>query len=201
MAIHQQFNGYTFTKDMTTGYYKCTKSIPGFNRKRPSLHQYTWFYYHGEIPKGYHVHHKDENKDNNDILNLELITQHKHLSDHMTPERRRRAAEQCDAIRDSTKEWHASEEGIAWHREHAMQMWEGKTAIKYTCSCCGNEFESIKSYPEGNTFCSNACKSKWRRNSGLDNEERTCTVCGKTFITSKYSKTKTCGGTCAFKSR
>lgn len=60
------------------------------------------------------------------------------------------------------------------------------------CDQCGKMFIAEKG-----RFCSNNCKSQWRRDNGLDNEVRTCKVCGKEFITSKYSKAVTCSKTCS----
>ena len=44
-------------------------------------HRVVWKRAHGPIPKGYDVHHKDEDKTNNDLTNLELLpkTEHGHL--------------------------------------------------------------------------------------------------------------------------
>ena len=49
-------------------------------------HQYVWEQHNGVIPKGYHIHHIDENKLNNDIKNLELMTESDHHKYHV-PER------------------------------------------------------------------------------------------------------------------
>ena len=57
------FNGIKFTKDDKTGYY-LNSSI----RKR--LHRYVWELHYGEIPEGYHIHHIDFDKSNNDISNF-----------------------------------------------------------------------------------------------------------------------------------
>lgn len=53
--------------------------VGGQNRH---IHRLQWVKYHGEIPDGYVVHHKDENKLNWDITNLELITRSEHLKRH-----------------------------------------------------------------------------------------------------------------------
>ena len=42
------------------------------------LHMDVWVYYNGEIPKGYDIHHIDEDKLNNNISNLELLTHSEH---------------------------------------------------------------------------------------------------------------------------
>ena len=63
-------------------YYRITSYSEGNRDKR--LHRLIWEAYHGEIPDGYVVHHKDGNKLNNDISNLELLTDsaHKKLFKH-----------------------------------------------------------------------------------------------------------------------
>lgn len=40
-----------------------------------------------------------------------------------------------------------------------------------------------------------------RRKSGIANVERQCEICGKKYITNKYSKSKTCSRICANKKR
>lgn len=42
------------------------------NGKEASLHCYLYEKEHGAIPKGYHVHHIDSNRGNNNINNLQL---------------------------------------------------------------------------------------------------------------------------------
>ena len=69
MNITQYFDGKTFTLDRTTGYYKHANIF---------MHRYVWEFYNGEIPEGYEIHHKDLNRNNNDIENLECIS----VSDH-----------------------------------------------------------------------------------------------------------------------
>lgn len=47
-------------------------------------HRYIWIKNYGEIPSGYEIHHKDENKSNNDISNLELIEGKLHRQLHLS---------------------------------------------------------------------------------------------------------------------
>lgn len=195
---HQYFNGKMFTRDESTGYYLCsTKSSNGI-RKR--MHVYVWEYYNGSVPAGYHVHHKDENKSNNDISNLELRIGTEHLSFHAKEKFKRNKGDVIDhleRIRPMTKEWHKSDAGHEWHKKHYEEM-KGKLYQKqnFKCIVCGKEFESTQVNAK---FCSNNCKSRYRIMRGIDNVEAECVVCGKKFVKNKYSKTKTCSRTCGTK--
>lgn len=103
--------------------------------------------------------------------------------------------ERLDNIRHLTKEWHGSEEGHEWHKQHYEDM-KDKLYEKHDmiCEFCGEHFKGQKNRSR---FCSNKCKSAWRRQEGLDNEERTCECCGAKFIINKYSKGRTCSRSCA----
>ena len=50
--------------------------------KNVMLHHYIWERHNGERPKGYHIHHKDGNKGNYDILNLILVSPSDHKKMH-----------------------------------------------------------------------------------------------------------------------
>lgn len=190
------FDGHKFTKDKKTGYYlKTTKP-----RKR--LHIYVWEYHNGcEVPKGYEIHHKDLNKDNNDISNLICIPSKEHKQIHsllLTDEQiASRRANMNENVRPKAIEWHKSEEGREWHKEQYKNTLEKFNAIKIKkkCEMCGGEYETVEH--GNNRFCSNKCKSRWRRASGVDNVERICEYCGKTFICNKYKPTKYCSSKCA----
>lgn len=56
--------------------------------KNVHVHKLEWTKYHGEIPKGNVIHHKDENKLNWDISNLELLSRKDHLEHHRKSHRR-----------------------------------------------------------------------------------------------------------------
>lgn len=53
-----------------------------FNGKNVHVHRLEWIKHHGEIPDGFVIHHKDENKLNWNIDNLELISRGEHLLKH-----------------------------------------------------------------------------------------------------------------------
>lgn len=69
--------------------------------------------------------------------------------------------------------------------------------LSAVCERCSKQFES----KSPGRFCSNACKSAWRRASGADNEQRQCTLCGDTFEVNRYSKVRFCSRSCASKWR
>ena len=161
------------------------------------LHHYVWEKYNGVRKKGYQIHHKDGNFANNSIENLEEITikEHQCIRHKMSEERRQKQREWCDKIRPYTKEWHKSEEGTLWHKQHAQQHNFGH--IKYgerKCQVCGKIFEAKTNHQK---FCSNVCKSKYRRLLKLDEITNRCEWCGNEFKTNKYSKARFCSRHCA----
>lgn len=183
-----------------TRYYKCG---PYFQRRGKRLHVRVWEDHYGRVPKGFHLHHKDCDRSNNEIANLELMTAHDHMVHHThTPEARMYQKEHIKTMQDLATDWHRSKEGRAWHSEHAKEQWKKKEPVKYVCSCCGKEFETTNRYsPSQNAFCSNKCRAKYRRDSGVDNIEAICEYCGKTYIKSKYSRQRFCGRECGRKHR
>lgn len=189
------FEGVRYTKSIGKDYHY--NSV-----KRKHLHQAVWEHYYGSIPSGYHIHHIDLNKDNNDISNLAMMKEYDHLKLHsslMTDERKEAMRKNlAQNARPKASEWHGSEEGIKWHKLH-YENCKAKLLEKknYICEECGDSFEAVDN--GHNRFCSNKCKSKWRRKSGADNVKKKCSICGEVFSINKYSKTKTCSRSCGSK--
>lgn len=184
------FNGKRFTKDDKTGYYLGTTKVNG---KRQRLHRYVWEYYNGEIPKGYDIHHKDHNKDNNELDNLELISKSQHSRLHcqeLTEEQKQKRKENFEKnARPKAIEWHKSQEAKEWHKKQYEISLALVKPRKLKCEYCGKEYEAM---PRRNRFCSNKCKSAWRRKSGLDDIQRKCVKCNNLFVCNKYSLRKLC---------
>lgn len=189
------YNGVTFTKDYRTGYYLSTRKI-GDRRKR--LHVFVWETENNtEVPAGFEIHHKDKDKDNNSISNLVLLTSQEHRQIHansISDETLLKLKDNIKKAQESAKVWHGSEDGKEWHKKH----WENVKdkmfeKVDLVCKHCGKHFTSYKR----SKFCSNACKSAYRRENGLDDIELTCVICGKKFKRNKYGKhPKTCCAKC-----
>lgn len=198
-----EFNGITFRR------YPDAKQrsdrvyfVPGGSyRKRGvgRLHEEVWKSAHGPIPDGCHIHHIDGDPGNNAVSNLECLTPGEHLREHWTPERAERQREHLDAIRHLAAEWHGSPEGRAWHSEHAARSILSVEPVEHTCEQCGAGY--VTRPKSINRFCSNACKSAWRRKSGVDDVDRECVVCEATFRVNKYSHAKTCSRACGWRSQ
>lgn len=194
------YNGNRFTRDKKNGYYLSSRNL--IDGKRVRLHRYIWIINNGEIPNGLDVHHKDENKDNNDITNLMLIPSSKHQKYHTNKEMlmhyEERKRKFIKYAHPAAAEWHGSEEGIAWHKEHwknSIGKYADKT-YKKTCVVCGAEYDAPLSCKNTGVYCSPKCKAKYRRDNKLDHIEKSCIVCGNKFLDSKYEDKKTCSKEC-----
>lgn len=186
----QQHFGRQFYLDKKKGYWISTDY--------PRIRAHVWVYknHHGAIEKGFHIHHKDGDKSNNDISNLEKLSSFDHLSLHSSKaENRKRSSEWCNNIRHLTKAWHASEEGKEWHRQHALNMGFGRISRVCQCENCSITYTCFKL--SNSRFCSNNCKSSWRRKSGVDNIMISCPKCNQNFLKNKYAKTRNCSRKCA----
>lgn len=150
----QKFNGES--------YYYCGTY---FQRKGKRLHRAVWEHHNGQIPKGYHIHHKDEDRRNNNIENLELVLGNDHLKHHMSKEERKEQSRRSvkKAI-ESAPAWHHSEEGRVWHSKQSKESWKSREYRTYICTYCGKEYQTKYIYSQGsNHFCHNNCKAAFRR--------------------------------------
>lgn len=170
------------------------------NGKTMYLHRYIWEQANGEIPKGIIVHHEDEDYDNNELENLIAMSTKDHARLHVdrrTPEQIEASRKNMDKARVFASKWHQSPEGRAWHKIIGKMAWDNVEYFSMNCENCGKEFQTRATH--GNTkFCSNACKSAWRRKAGLDNVQRICKRpdCGKEFTVNKYAKREYCSRKC-----
>jgi len=158
------------------------------------LHEEMYLHHHGPIPDGWHVHHVDGDPLNNAPGNLQALSPRDHIATHYTDERRDAAREHAERIRPAAVAWHGSAEGLAWHAEHGRAVWVDRESVERVCEQCGGRYETRAA--QDVRFCSNACKSAWRRASGLDDTQRPCAQCGDDFTVNRYSKQRYCGRVC-----
>lgn len=184
------YNGLKYRRDKHTGYYLNAKT-----HKR--LHVAVYENEVGVIPDGYHVHHIDFNKNNNEPSNLVALTNSEHETLHgqnLTEEKRERKRENLtENARPKASEWHSSDAGREWHTKHGKEAWANRTEAEYTCDFCGAAFKTLNRYsPTQNRFCSNKCKAAFRRASGVDDVAKICERCGHEYRANKYQQTKYC---------
>ena len=117
MAESIVFNGQRY--HLCEPYYRCIKTNTRFHRD-------VWEYYSGKkIPEGYHIHHIDGNKLNNNFDNLECVTRDEHRNKHLDVFqdiwKRPEMIEANERGREKCKIWHASEKGKEWHSQHQKE--------------------------------------------------------------------------------
>lgn len=162
--------------------------------KGKRLHVAVWEYYHGPVPEGCHIHHKNGNTIDNRLENLECLSAHEHLSKNTTDRVRRAARENIKIAQVRAKAWHSSRAGLAWHRQHGIDTMAAREPAKLVCRYCGGGFKSLR--PDAK-YCCAACKNKAHYHDGSRLVERTCVVCGKSWLVDKYAASRCCSVSCA----
>lgn len=183
----QQFAGKIYHWD---GHY--------FIRIRSRLHRVVYEWHHGRIPKGYHVHHVDEDRRNNQPGNLALMAESAHRKLHMLQPERREVSRRIMAEKalPAAREWHRSPEGRAWHRQNYLRVRDKFHAKrKRKCRNCGTVVLSHRAHQD--VYCAATCRSAFRRRSGCDDETRHCEHCKKAFRINKHEKQKCCSQSCS----
>ena len=108
------------------------------DREGVLLHREVWKAHNGPIPEGGIIHHKDENKLNFDISNLELVSSKQHVVFH------------------PRHEWNEQQrETIS---EHLKKRWANPKLRTVKCVGCGAEFESTGMRA---MFCSRVCRRRY----------------------------------------
>lgn len=157
------FNGKKY-RIMGSGRYYLSQSTHNSERRNAKgLHVAIWEFYSGKkVPKGYVIHHKDGNSLNNNYSNLECISRIEHAKKHLQEVIERTKTEKwikhLEKIRKKATEWHKSEEGLKWHRDHGDKIRKHpKTKI---CPYCGKEFETKRQGKK--KYCSKSCSNRGR---------------------------------------
>lgn len=88
-SFHEIENGKILSLNNKNGWYLSFRAVSKESKIRTlRIHVEVAKAFIGDIPKGYHVHHKDGNKQNNRVENLEIIHPSKHW--HETEEHNHR---------------------------------------------------------------------------------------------------------------
>lgn len=187
---HQRFDGVTYHKDKG-GHYRTT--VP--------IHRAHWSYYHGEVPKGYDIHHINGDKTNNDISNLLILKKSEHHSLH----RHIAIAKEYTCVCDVCGKIFSSLSPKANTRfcsAACNAQAQRKRKKNYTirkCVVCGKNFSVFKT--KTTRCCSKSCAMTLSWQTGREKiTEKICPTCNKKF-SPKRRKQIYCSRTCAAKSR
>ena len=145
------------------GYYEYRGTRSKQRKDRDNLHKAKFKHYFGEIPKGYDVHHKDGNKLNNEISNLELLSRSEHMRHHREESPIPRP--DFESMRHETNcqdcgkvvERKVVTETILC-KQCQFKKADKRRTHERSCSFCGETFRTIR----GN-FCSQRCVNLGRR--------------------------------------
>lgn len=200
LVEYTRFNGRTYRRypnaeDRTAREYFYTSREEGFFNG--ALHRHVWEQSTGrKLPKGWHVHHIDINSQNNHPDNLEAMPAAAHARLHMSLEGRiEKSIEALEKYaRPAAAAWHGTPAGSEMHSRNATESWaRNKTMYDHTCEVCSEAFQTRTRRAR---VCSPDCHTKARKDSGIDDEDRECLGCGKSFRINKYVSTQTCGPKC-----
>lgn len=140
-----------------------------FQRNGVRLHRDVWRVHYGPIPPGYHIHHRDGNRANNQIENLELKPGREHTKGHANTAEFKRAQRQrfLAHVAPKAAAWHRSPEGRRWHSKQARRTWEGWRSVTQACQVCGKTYQTYR--PDLSKYCHPKCRQKAlrRRRAGL----------------------------------
>lgn len=137
-------------------YYLCGAY---FQKNGVRLHRLIWQDGNkAEIPKGMHIHHKDGDRANNSLNNLQLITASEHArihgqnpSDKAVEARRRNAQIATEGNKRIPKKVRSETRREAWEKQ------KQKPPTEKQCGYCGEVYETY--VPHCSKFCSNRCKA------------------------------------------
>lgn len=158
--------------------------------------RWVWINHFGTIPDNMDVHHKDGDKSNNEIENLEIISRSDHLKKHW-----KEGSYDLDQRRKQLSEarlWLKTPQGKKKQAINTKNSWEKRKLSPYKKICIGCEI-SFESYQKWGKHCNSSCYAKWRRKNKIGFIEKKCWICDKVYSIEKSSKIRTCGKECGTK--
>jgi endogenous inhibitor of DNA gyrase (YacG/DUF329 family) len=79
---------------------------------------------------------------------------------------------------------------------HRAESAASRMQVDLTCAQCGKGFVGTNSARSERRFCGKRCKQRWA-NKNVYRVERTCEVCGATFMANRYKAGTCCTLSCA----
>jgi len=136
------------------------KGKDGYWQNMMPIHaqRWVWINYHGAIPKGMDIHHKDGDKDNNEIENLEMLSRSEHLKRHWQEGRFDLDKRRIQLLQ--ARKWLQTAEGKKKQSEISKLVWKTRKTVAINCLECGKERITTQPWAK---YCSNACAARYRR--------------------------------------
>lgn len=145
---------------------------------RHYIHRDIWEDNFGPIPEGYHVHHKDGDRLNNVIENLECVSIKEHSERH-----------------PGFAEWTRRDDVRKSHSKMMRRILDETPIRTQTCEICGKEFTYRQANGVPAKVCSNQCRGK--KNRMTYTKTFVCAYCGKEFTRFIGHKRTFCSISCA----
>lgn len=163
------------------------------------LHRRIWSDANGPIPAKHHIHHINGDWRDNTLENLECVLGVDHSRDHMlernaTPEGLAGTLAALAKGQPLANEWHASEAGREWHRQHAAGTLGVRPLVSVVCERCGGPFETKN--PHTARYCSAACMQSVAVRRYFD-DPRICAHCSTGFLANRHRATAFCSRACS----
>lgn len=185
---HQEFNGIVFVK-RSDGHYNYPLR----------LHQAVYMYHFGEIPEGIHIHHKDIDPSNNEISNLQLMTNSDHHKLHQKLYKKEKVIYECVNCGQKFEGLKHMKRRFCNRRCYANWLNKLGKLRKYEIRVCEFCHKNYKTRADSKQkYCSRECVNKATK-AGLiirRKESFVCINCGKIFEAVKGGNNKFCSTSC-----
>lgn len=137
--------GYTYGSKNSEGYL-CFSLYKDGKRFPQKLHILVYKTYIGEIPEGYDVHHKNHNKLDNRVENLELIEHIEHSKKHLNEHKEKMIKESVKS--HSKKVFQYTLNGVFVKQYNSIKEAAKENGISYSClrSCLRNNKNPYRGY-------------------------------------------------------